>query len=292
MKVKLHALENHKIQLEKIVEIVRFLYEQGIQITWTPALSKTFEKAQLSFYTKAHHIPSEPNSSERPDLLISLGGDGTVLDSLLHAVEDEVPILGINFGRMGFLASDQDPLGLLASLKKQPLKIAERTLLEVHLENEEAIFSKNYALNEFSVAKRDSASMITIETFIDNCFLNEYWGDGLIISTATGSTGYSLSCGGPILFPENENFVITPISPHNLSMRPLVVPETVRIDLTPHSRHHKVMVSMDSRSKAINSNVKITVRKSPLKAKFVQTDQYSFEKTIREKLFWGKDLRN
>lgn len=292
MKIGLHALENHKIQLEKLVEIVRFLYDQGYILSWTPALCKTFEKPQFSFCPKGQIWQADQSGENKPDLLISLGGDGTVLDCLLHAVEDEIPILGINFGRMGFLASDQDPISLLTDLKEKALNIVERTLLEVWLEEGESIFSKNFALNEFSIAKRDSASMITIETLIDGCFLNEYWGDGLIISTATGSTGYSLSCGGPILFPENQNFIITPISPHNLSMRPLVVPDTVSITLIPHGRQQKVMVSMDSRSKAINTHQKLVVRKSPLKAKFVQTEQYSFEKTIREKLFWGKDLRN
>jgi NAD+ kinase len=172
------------------------------------------------------------------------------------------------------------------------LACVEKPLIEISQHGKATQIPFNFALNEIAICKRDTASMINIETYVEGEFLNDYWGDGLIISTATGSTGYSLSCGGPILLPDNQSLVLTPISPHNLTTRPLVLPDDLTIKLKPIGRQQKVMLSMDSRSKPILTNHFMDIRKSKMKAIFIQYPGYSFGKTIREKLFWGKDLRN
>jgi NAD+ kinase len=205
-----------------------------------------------------------------------------------------VPVLGINFGRLGFLAnapsSENDQIVSLLLEKK--MRVNEKPLIEISQPKDTTQIPFNFALNEIAICKRDTASMITIETYVEGEFLNDYWGDGLIISTATGSTGYSLSCGGPILLPDNQSLVLTPISPHNLTTRPLVIPDDLTIKIKPIGRQQKVMLSMDSRSKPILTNHFMEIRKSKMKASFIQFPGYSFGKTIREKLFWGKDLRN
>jgi NAD+ kinase len=252
-------------------------------------LLKPFEKSSgLDFSWSGIFEPGD-NLSEL-DMILSLGGDGTILDTLLYSVPAQKPVLGVNFGRMGFLAKSNsaESDGLIAFLKKGNPGIFSRPLLA--LESDEGpLFSENFALNEITVTKRDTASMITIETKIGGEFLNDYWGDGLIVSTATG---YSLSCGGPILLPDNQSIVITPISPHNLSMRPLVLPDHISLELKPKSRHQKIMVSMDSRSRTFPSHQTLRIKKSEQKALFIDYPGYSFGNAIREKLFWGKDMRN
>ena len=290
MKIGLHALVFHQIPKEKILTLSSDLEKIGFEVFFSNALVKPFEKSGHQF---SNVFSSETDLTDFKALL-SLGGDGTILDSLLFSVPFGVPVLGVNYGRLGFLANAQSTENdlILSILKNKELEIFERPLLEIVSYDSVTSFPQNFALNEIAITKRDSASMITIETYIQDEFLNDYWGDGLIISTATGSTGYSLSCGGPILIPENQSLVITPISPHNLSMRPLVVPDNFKIKLKPKGRQQKVMLSMDSRSKQMNTSVIIQIQKSKLQAKFIRFPDFSFGKTIREKLFWGKDLRN
>jgi NAD+ kinase len=292
MKVGLHSLGFHRIPKNELDQFGKKLEEAGFEILVSRALLKPYEKGTGLEFSSSGIFEQGDDISDL-DILLSLGGDGTILDTLLYSVPAKIPVLGVNFGRMGFLAiaNSAETDGIIAFLKKGDPEIFSRPLLS--LESEEGpLFSENFALNEITVAKRDTASMITVETRIEGEFLNEYWGDGLIISTATGSTGYSLSCGGPILLPDNQSIVITPISPHNLSMRPLVLPDHISLELKPKSRHQKIMVSMDSRSRTFPSHQTLKIRKSDREALFIQYPGYSFGNAIREKLFWGKDLRN
>ena len=232
--------------------------------------------------------------SGKIDLLISFGGDGTLLDTVTMIKNSNIPVLGINAGRLGFLANiNQDDILLaVKALKNRDYNLDERSLLNV--ENQ-IILSKNnsnFALNEITVHKKDSSSMLKIEAFLDDEFLNTYWADGLVIATPTGSTAYSLSCGGPIMIPGSNNFVITPISPHNLNLRPMVVGDNVSIKLKAASRESFFLVSMDSRSVTLENNEEILIKKADFKLQLIELPDHNFLKTVRNKLFWGKDSRN
>jgi NAD+ kinase len=232
--------------------------------------------------------------SGKIDLLISFGGDGTLLDTVTMIKNSNIPVLGINAGRLGFLANiNQDDILLaVKALKNRDYNLDERSLL--HVENQ-IILSKNnsnFALNEITVHKKDSSSMLKIEAFLDDEFLNTYWADGLVIATPTGSTAYSLSCGGPIIIPGSNNFVITPISPHNLNLRPMVVGDNVSIKLKAASRESFFLVSMDSRSVTLENNEEILIKKADFKLQLIELPDHNFLKTVRNKLFWGKDSRN
>ena len=226
--------------------------------------------------------------------MISFGGDGTLLDTVTMIKNSNIPVLGINAGRLGFLANiNQDDILLaVKALKNRDYNLDERSLLNV--ENQ-IILSKNnsnFALNEITLHKKDSSSMLKIEAFLDDEFLNTYWADGLVIATPTGSTAYSLSCGGPIIIPGSNNFVITPISPHNLNLRPMVVGDNVSIKLKAASRESFFLVSMDSRSVTLENNEEILIKKADFKLQLIELPDHNFLKTVRNKLFWGKDSRN
>jgi NAD+ kinase len=229
------------------------------------------------------------------DLLISIGGDGTILRAATYVRDSGIPILGINAGRLGFLAKVQKEnieTFLQIVLKKQ-YTLSERTLLslECYPENEQ-INELNFAMNEVTVSRKDTTSMITIDTSLNGEHLNSYWADGLIISTPTGSTGYSLSCGGPVLTPEVKGLVITPIAPHNLNARPLVIPDDTEIKLKVSGREEQYLVSLDSRIATLNNNAELIIRKTPFKINMVEIPNETFLKTLRNKLLWGEDKRN
>jgi len=238
-------------------------------------------------YKKHHEIASDV------DLMISIGGDGTFLETI-HIVKDSgIPILGVNAGRLGFLASTQkeDIVSVLTDIKNKQYRLQTRSLLRLN-DNDDLFVGENYALNELTVHKKDSSSMITIHTYIDDLYLNSYWADGLIISTPTGSTAYSLSCGGPILVPGATDFVITPIAPHNLNVRPIVVPDSRKISLKIEGRSKEFLCSMDSRSVSIDSSHEIVITKADFKINIIQTESQNFLNTIRNKMMWGLDRRN
>jgi NAD+ kinase len=292
MKIGFHALPLHKIPVGSISEIAGMLHRKGFEILFSHGLLKPFEKSHP--FTFPYEVFGPEDDLSSVSLMLSLGGDGTILDTLLYAVPGGIPILGVNFGRLGFLPNiiSSDLEMVAGMLQKGSPSVISRALLEIEFSEENPFHGLNFALNEVSISKKDSASMITIQTFLNGEFLNEYWGDGLIVSTPTGSTGYSLSCGGPILWPQSQGLVLTPISPHNLSMRPIVLPEDVILDLVPKGRQHKIMLSMDSRSKSVTINQSIRIKTSDKAAKFLEVPGNSFPKILREKLFWGKDLRN
>ncbi|WP_298363410.1 NAD kinase [uncultured Lutibacter sp.] len=229
------------------------------------------------------------------DFMFTIGGDGTILRAVTYIRASNIPIVGINAGRLGFLATIQKEniLNAVELLLKKEYKIKERTLLSVSTSPKiESLASLNFALNEVSVSRKNTASMITIRTYLDDEFLNSYWSDGLIISTPTGSTGYSLSCGGPIITPQAKSFVLTPIAPHNLNARPLVIPDNTNIKFTVSGRENKFFLSLDSRITTINNHTEITVSKADFNLKMVQFNEQTFLKTLREKLLWGQDTRN
>ena len=227
------------------------------------------------------------------DVVISIGGDGTLLDTISLIGAYETPVLGINTGRMGFLATiaKEDITAAVIDLLENRYSLEDRSL--VKLESSVPLFKGlNFGLNEFTIHKRDTSSMITVHTYIDGDYLNSYWADGLIVSTPTGSTGYSLSCGGPLISPLAKNFVITPVSPHNLNVRPIVVSDDSEISFKIEGRSEKFLVSLDSRSSPIDASVELKIKKERFVAKLVKFHNYSFFDTLRQKLNWGYDMRN
>ena len=229
------------------------------------------------------------------DMLISIGGDGTILRAATLVRNSGVPILGINAGRLGFLATVQkDNIdSFLQFVIDKKYSISKRTLLSLDCSPEnEAINEINFAMNEITVSRKDTTSMITIETYLNDEFLNSYWADGLIISTPTGSTGYSMSCGGPILTPDVKSLVITPIAPHNLNARPLVIPDNTEIKLRVTGREDQYLVSLDSRVTTVKNESILIIKRNPFEINMVEIQQETFLKTLRNKLLWGEDKRN
>ncbi len=227
------------------------------------------------------------------DFLISIGGDGTILSCVEILKDAPVPVVGINTGRLGFLASvaADDAVNLLDELEKGHFSIDKRTLLE--LSSDKNMFGGvKYALNDFVIHKKDSSSMITIHTYINGEFLNSYWSDGLIISTPTGSTGYNLSCGGPILYPASQSFVITPIAPHNLNVRPMIISDQNVISFEVEGRGSTFLATLDSRSESINNQTQLAIKKADFCLNLVRMNGDDYLQTLREKLMWGYDNRN
>jgi len=229
------------------------------------------------------------------DLLISIGGDGTILRAITFVKDLGIPIIGINTGRLGFLATIQvnEIESAIQNIIDGNYKISERSLLTIKtsVENKD-IGELNFALNEIAVSRKNTTSMITVETHLNGEYLTSYWSDGLIISTATGSTGYSLSCGGPVITPDTNSFVITPIAPHNLSARPLIITDSTEIQLKVSGREESHLVSLDSRIATLENGTIITINKAPFKIKMVDLLNESFLTTLRKKLLWGEDRRN
>lgn len=257
----------------------------------------------LPFYEQiknAIRIPEETNTfqlsedlTDEIEFIISLGGDGTLLDTITLVRDKKISIMGINFGRLGFLAS----IGR-NEVKTAVKAIARRTYVNdsrtlIHVDADMPLFGNiPYAMNEFSIHKQDVASMIKIHTYLNGEFLNTYWADGLIVATPTGSTGYSLSCSGPVVFPDSGSFVITPVAPHNLNVRPIVVPDTNIISFEVESRTDKIICALDSRREIVNKNVTLAVKKEDFRINLVRLSENNFLQTLRNKLTWGLDKRN
>lgn len=227
------------------------------------------------------------------DCLISLGGYGTMLDAVTLVKDSGIPILGINFGRLGFLASiSPDALqSAVEAIVNRTFVVDKRAL--IHLDSNEGLFGDTpFALNEFAIHKRDISPMIKIHTYINGEFLNTYWADGLIVSTPTGSTGYSMSCNGPILFPDAASFVITPVAPHNLNVRPIVIPDTNVVSFEIEGRADQFICALDARKEIVDKTVQLAIRKEQFCVNLVRLNENSFLSTLRSKLTWGLDKRN
>ncbi|WP_179009022.1 NAD kinase [Winogradskyella forsetii] len=254
-----------------------FIKTQNIEIQ-DNSVVQTFEKLDVSF-----------------DLLISVGGDGTILRAVTYVRELGIPIVGINTGRLGFLATIQidDIQTALSEIFKGDYKISERSLLSVTTNPEHKdVVATNFALNEIALSRKNTTSMITVETHLNGEYLTSYWADGLILSTPTGSTGYSLSCGGPVIAPDANNFVLTPIAPHNLSARPLVIPDNTVVTLKVAGREDQFLMSLDSRIVTLTNITTVTVKKADFAIKMVELLDETFLATLRKKLLWGEDRRN
>ncbi len=228
------------------------------------------------------------------DLLISVGGDGTILRAITYVKNLNIPIVGINTGRLGFLATI--PMTTvekaLDEIFEGNYKISKRSLLSITIEGDQNESELNFALNEISVSRKNTTSMISVETWLDDEYLTSYWADGLIVSTPTGSTGYSLSCGGPVIMPESDSLVLTPIAPHNLNARPLVISNNKIIKLKVSGREQEHLVSLDSRIKTLKNNTTITIQKAPFNIQMIELKDKRFIETLRKKLLWGADQRN
>lgn len=286
-KVALHGTTIKKDSEKQLNQVLDRLINEDVAICVT---DKFFQKNKSLLGEKFSVIKKIDSSV---DVAFSLGGDGTFLDTLLYVGNSNVPILGINLGRLGFLASvahDTIKESLYLFFKGK-YEVEKRTLLQ--LETDVNIFDKKcYALNECAIIRKDTSSMIMVKCSVNGQYLNTYWADGLMVSTPTGSTAYSLSCGGPLMMPDSKDFVITPISPHNLNVRPLIVSDDSEINLQIESRDRQFLVSLDSRSETIPHHIDITIRKANFQANIVRIEGVTFAETIRNKLGWGYDRRN
>ena len=279
----LDAIENN----DNIFSIIKSLKKNDIkfeidinsQISKSSLKSANIDEGNIKYFT-------ELNDSY--DFAISVGGDGTILKSVEKIGRLSIPIIGLNTGRLGFLANSTIQIidTVLEKLKNNDFNISERSIIKAEFEG-----CEKYALNEITLSRKNTTSLITIETKLNNQYLNTYWADGLIISTPTGSTGYSLSCGGPIIMPDAKNLVVTPISPHNLNARPLVISDDKKIEISVNGRESEYFISFDSKIYSVSINSIVKIEKASYCLKMVEFEDDSYLNTLREKLMWGKDKR-
>ncbi|RFM35817.1 NAD kinase [Chitinophaga silvisoli] len=271
----------NELAREEIDVIIYEAFFQALQ----PHITYTKEPATFACAADLHG---------RADILVSLGGDGTLLDTVCYVRDKNIPVLGINFGRLGFLASiGKDAIyAAVQALKQRTYVVDKRTL--IHLDsNVPSLFGEvPYGLNDFTIHKKDTSAMVKIHTYLNGEFLNTYWADGLIVATPTGSTGYSLSCGGPVVFPEAGSFVITPVAPHNLNVRPIIVPDDNVISFEVEGRSDQFLCTLDSRMETIDNTVQLAIKKESFRFSLLRLDDSNFLQTLRHKLLWGIDARN
>jgi NAD+ kinase len=289
------AIYSRVLEVEQEKDVQLFFNElakQNIQsVVWQHFHDQIKERIHLPTDTKT--FSHSEQLTDEIEFIVSLGGDGTLLDTITLVRDKNISIMGINFGRLGFLAGigRQEVESALKSIAKRSYITDKRTM--IHLDADLPLFGDvPYALNEFSVHKRDTDPMIKINTYLNGEFLNTYWADGLIVATPTGSTGYSLSCGGPIVFPESGSFVITPVAPHNLNVRSLIVPDDNIISFEVESRSDNIICALDSRRELVGKNVMLAVRKESFPARLIRLSENSFLQTLHNKLTWGLDKRN
>lgn len=277
---------------EDIENLHAILVESGVDFIVYHRLNDYIEEhcdLGLSFTTFRNH---QELMEYAPNFLITIGGDGTILDAATLVRDSGIPILGINTGRLGFLSNvnRQKIEESLEALFREDFKLSHRRVL--HLESSALDLELPFALNEITVSRKDTTAMVTVEVSINGEFFNSYWADGLIIATPTGSTGYSLSCNGPIMMPGSETFVLTPIAPHNLTARPFVIPNSCEIELKVDSREEWNLVSLDSRIYSLRNGERLKIRLANFNIALVETAEHTFAKTLRNKLMWGLDKRN
>ncbi len=292
MKVTVYSRIMEEEQQKDVQLFFDELDKQKIQpVVYEHFYEQIVEKVRLPLNTMVFSRSEE--LTDEIEFMISLGGDGTLLDTITLVRNKNIAILGINFGRMGFLAGighDEVQTAVKAIVNRTYI-VDKRTM--IHLDASVSLFGNvPYALNEFSIHKRDTASMIKIHTYLNGEFLNTYWSDGLIVATPTGSTGYSLSCNGPIVFPETGSFVITPVAPHNLNVRPIIVPDNNIISFEIEGRTDKIICALDSRREIVSKNIQLAVRKEAFLLNLIRLSEDNFLQTLRNKLTWGLDKRN
>ena len=293
MRVGVHGRPLDDKTIGYVKSLLQVLHRLGVSVAFTDRFAE--EVTQHGMVSgKPEVIPYATGVKDMDlDFMLSLGGDGTLLDTVTYVGAVQTPILGINLGRLGFLATTpkDDLEKALEELAAGSYTLDLRTL--VRLDSDADLFGDhNFALNEVAILKQDTSSMIVVHTFINGEYLNSYWADGLIVATPTGSTGYSLSCGGPMVLPRSKNFVLTPVSPHNLNVRPLVVSDASVISFEIEGRSRNFLVAMDSRSHTVDPQVQLAVRKEAFGANLVKLNGYNYLDTLRQKLHWGLDMRN
>lgn len=281
---------------EEDIPAIRYFLKKTKEHNITYSIYEPFYKElkqHLDFELAENVFTSKQDLASQTDFFICLGGDGTMLNAVTFVYETDIPLLGINLGRLGFLADvPKDKIDIVfQSIFNNNYFIEERSLL--HLDSNQDLFGAfPFALNDFTLYRKDTSSMIKINTYLNGQFLNTYWCDGLIVATPTGSTGYSLSCNGPLVFPQSSTFVITPVSPHNLNIRPIIVPDDYVISFEVEGRSDTFLCTMDSRQESVDKTVQLAIRKEHFTIKLVKIGANNFLDTIREKLYWGIDGRN
>jgi len=292
MKIAIYGREFNNSVLPFVQDVFNALQQMGIKtLVYKEYYDFIEDKVKLpaGLQTFSNYLELRDHGT----ILISLGGDGTLLDTLALIRDSGIPVIGINFGRLGFLASinKNEIRNAIEALVNQEYTLDKRTLLNV--ESKHNLFGEeNFALNDITIHRRDNTAMMIIHAYMNDEFINSYWADGLIIATPTGSTAYSLSCGGPIIFPSAQNFVITPIAPHNLNVRPVIIPDDVTLRFEVEARSTKFLVSCDSRTATVDRSVKIIVSKAAFHVNLIRLNNESYLTTLRNKLLWGIDTRN
>lgn len=292
MKVALYARpvkDNIPAYINTLIELQE---KQGVGLIIQKDYAIYLDK-QFGFHANIPEFSSyEELKTMAPDYLLCLGGDGTILETLDYIRDTGIPVLGVNTGRLGFLASvsKEDYAGALDKLMKKEFTLDARALLQLHKPGH--LFELNTALNECTLVKKDSSTMMTIDVDVDGMFVNSYWADGLIISTPTGSTAYSLSCGGPLMEPNSASLIITPIAPHNLNVRPMVIDDKSEIRLKIRGRGKQHLISLDSRQATIQIDEEVLLKKAGYSFNLINLNGQNFFNTLRNKLMWGADKRN
>lgn len=291
MKIGIYGQFFYPVTGDFLKQLFEVVTEKKIDFAIESGFKKILDKKHMLDDFKDSQTFDELDESF--DLFFSIGGDGTILSSLTFLRDYSIPVIGINSGRLGFLASihRKEIKNVLHTIFEKNFTISERSLLEVNTYPETEIH-KRLALNEVALSRKDTTSMITIKTWLDDEFVSAYWADGLMISTPTGSTGYSLSCGGPIITPKTNALVLTPVAPHNLNARPLIFPDNLTVKLKVETRSNHYMASTDSYISTLTPEVSIEVKKSPHTVKLALLEGDSFLNTLRKKLLWGEDHRN
>ena len=287
MKIALFTTPEKSEDIEYIFSLIKILIKNNVELEIdidSHISNRELKRNDID----QKHVKNFTELNNTFDYVMSVGGDGTILRSVNKIGDLSIPIVGLNKGRLGFLANSSldNAQQVINGLKNNEYNISNRSIIQVEFEGE-----KKYALNEVTVSRKNTTSLITIEAKLDGQYLNTYWADGLIVSTPTGSTGYSLSCGGPIVLPESKNLVLTPIAPHNLNARPLVISDDKKVEISVNGREDEYLISVDSNIYSISTNLKINLQKATRNLKMIEFEQDSFLSVLREKLLWGKDKR-
>lgn len=292
MKIAVYGKSISAESKQYVEDLHQELTEAGVEISVFKRLNRFIEEHCDIDISLDSFSSYEELMSFGPDFLITMGGDGTILDAVTYVRDSGIPVLGVNTGRLGFLSnvSKENIKEAVRALVRGDYSIDSRNLLDLQCDSLD--LELNFALNEVTVSRKDTTAMVTVHTWIDGRYLNSYWADGLIIATPTGSTGYSLSCGGPIIMPGSESFVITPIAPHNLNVRPFVIPNDMEIKLKVEGRERQFLVSLDSRIYSLDTGSELKIKLQNFQINMVKTDIQEFADTLRNKLLWGLDRRN
>jgi NAD+ kinase len=292
MKIAIYSRGIENNQLNDVSQLLHELIRFGIEpIIFQDFFNSFYSSVKID--SKYSTFSSGDELDESIDCMISLGGDGTLLDTVTLVRDTGIPILGVNYGRLGFLANigKEEINTAIDAIANGKYVLDKRTL--IHLDANIPLFGQTpYALNEFSIHKKDSSPMIKIHTYLNGEFLNSYWADGLIVATPTGSTGYSLSCNGPVVFPDSSSFVITPVAPHNLNIRPLVVPDNTIVSFELEGRTDGFLCTLDSRREVVTKETQLAVKKQSFSLNLIRMNENNFLQTLRNKLSWGLDKRN